>query len=80
MHEIGGELDHVGEARALRLQRRVDIGKDLLALRIEIILAYARAALLRRHLAGDEQELGGFDAGDLRILPERLAQRRGVVN
>ena len=37
VHQIGGEFDDVGEARALRLQRGLDIGKDLLALRVEVV-------------------------------------------
>src|SRR3954454_6536347 len=78
MQEIGRELDVVGEAGVLRFERRLDVGKDLPALRVEVVLAHARAALLCRYLAGDEQEFGGLDACDLRVLPERLAQRLGV--
>src|SRR5262249_46735992 len=36
VHEIGGELDHAGEARALRLQGSFDIGEYLPALRVEV--------------------------------------------
>ena len=80
MHEIGRELDHVGEARALRHQRRLDIGEDLPALRVEVVGADDLAALVRRQLAGDEQELGRLDARDLRILSERLAERVRIEN
>ena len=46
MHEIGGELDEIGKARALRGERRADIGEDEPALRIEI--RRRLAVLLRR--------------------------------
>src|SRR4029434_10032472 len=80
MHEIGRELDHIGEARALRRQRSLDIGEDLAALRIEIVGADDLAAPLGCHLAGDEQELGRLDARELRILAQRFAERVGVLD
>src|SRR3954470_12278378 len=79
MYEIGRELDDVGEAGVLRFERRLDVGEDLPALRVEVVLAHAGAAFLRRHLPGDKQTLGGINACDLRVLPERLTQRLGVV-
>jgi len=54
MHEVGRELDHVGEPRALRFQRGLDVGEDLSALRIEVVGADGLAAALGRDLAGDE--------------------------
>src|SRR5260370_41235839 len=35
MHEIGGELDEIGEARGLQGERRPDIAEDEPALRVE---------------------------------------------
>ena len=72
----GRELDQVGEARALRGKRCADIGEHQRALRVEIGRSFA--VLVGADLAGDEQELRRFDSGDLRILPERLAEAVGV--
>ena len=36
MHQVGRELDDVGKARALRLQRRADVGEGLGALGVEV--------------------------------------------
>jgi hypothetical protein len=48
MHEIGRELDHIGEARALRFKRGLDVGEDLSALRIEIAGADGLARLVKK--------------------------------
>src|SRR5262249_4352050 len=77
VHHVGRELDDVAKGSALRLERRLDIGEHLHALRVEVVGA-DHVAVLDRHLAGDEQELGGLYAGDVRVLAERLAQQSGV--
>ena len=76
VHQIGRELDDVGKARALRLQRRADVGEGLGALRIEV--GRGLAVLSGADLSGDEQELGRLHAGDLRILPQRFAEAVGI--
>ena len=78
MHEIGRELDQIGEARALRGKRRADIGEHQAALRVEI--GRRLAVLVGADLAGDEQKLRRLNARELRILPERLAEAVGVEN
>ncbi len=80
VHEISGELHDVGEARALRLERGFDVGEDLPALRFEVLGANHLAVLVCRKLARDEQKLGRPDTGDLRILTQRLAERRGILD
>jgi hypothetical protein len=80
VHEIGRELDHIGEVSALRFQRGFDIGENLPALGVEIGFAHELATAIGCHLAGDEQELGRLDTGDLGVLAERLAQHIGVVD
>jgi hypothetical protein len=59
-------------------ERRADIGEDQTALRVEI--GRRLAVLVGADLAGDEQKFRRFDAGQLRILPERLAEAVGVEN
>jgi hypothetical protein len=76
VHQIGGEVDDVGEACALRGERDAEIGKDLGALCVEV--GGRPAVAVSADLAGDEQELRRFDARDVRILPERLAEAVGV--
>src|SRR5262249_59861437 len=76
VHQVGGELNHVGEIRALRSEGGTEIGKDLGALRIE---AGGRPVVaVNADLAGDEQELRCLDPRDMRILPERAAEAVGV--
>jgi hypothetical protein len=76
MHEIGGELDDVAEARALGGERRADVGEGLRALAVEI--GRGLAVLAGADLARDEQELRGLHPRDLRVLPERFAEAVGV--
>ena len=63
VHQIGGELDDVGEACALRGERGAEIGKDLGALRVEV--GGRPAVAVDADLAGDEQELRRLDACDV---------------
>src|SRR6516164_7471883 len=74
MHEIGRELDDVGERGVLGHKRRLDIRKDLGALDIEIAQPHAFSFFVCRHLTRDEQKLRCFDACNLRILAKRLSQ------
>src|SRR6478672_2375147 len=76
MHQIGGELDDVVEARALGGERRADVGEGLCALAVEI--RRGLAVLAGADLPRDEQELRGLHPRDLRVLPERLAEAVGV--
>src|SRR5436305_4315847 len=76
MHEVSRELHHVAPAAANRFQRRLYVGIYERALRVEI-LAHLAVAICP-HLSRDEHELGGLHPRDLRILPERLAERVGA--
>src|SRR4030081_3793910 len=44
MHEVGRELNDIGEGRALRFERGLDIGEDLPALGVEVVGADGLAA------------------------------------
>jgi hypothetical protein len=76
VHEIGRELDDIGKARALRRQRRADIGKDEFALRFEI--SGRLAVLAGANLAGDGQKLRRLDAGDCEYCPSGLPRLSGL--
>ena len=78
MHQIGGELHDIAPAGADRFERRLDIGESLHALRIEVAIAGQLAVLVDADLAGDEHEFRGLHAGQMRILPKRLAERVGI--
>jgi hypothetical protein len=60
-----GELGHIRQTCTLGLQRSVEIGEHLNALRIEIICTHELAFPRRRDLAGDEEEFGRLDPRDL---------------
>ena len=72
MHQVGGELRHVAPARPGRLQRLLDLREHAGALRVEVGTGGEHA--------GDIEGLGCLDAGDVRVLAERLAQRIDVVD
>src|SRR5205085_10924810 len=76
VNQIGGELHDIAPTSADRLQRRLDVGVDQGALRVEIFADLA--VVISPNLSGDEYELGRFHARDLRILSERLAKRVGA--
>ncbi len=72
MHEIARELDDVAKVRALRGERRADVGEHLRALAVEI--GWRLAVPVVADLSGDEQKLRRLDARDVRISRERLAE------
>jgi hypothetical protein len=49
-------------------------------LRVEIAVAGELAVFGDANLAGDVDEFRRLDAGNLRVLPERLAERVGIEN
>jgi len=63
--QIGRELNDVGPPGADRLQRGLDVGEGLAALRIEVVGADDTAVLVGRQLSGNEDELGRLHARDL---------------
>ncbi len=71
MHEEGGELHHVAPAAAGGLERLLDLRIDRRALRFE--------GLAGRDHAGDVQRLAALDARDVRVGPDRLAERFHVA-
>src|ERR1019366_186320 len=66
-------------AGADRFQRRLDIGESLHALGVEIV-ADDLAVLVDADLPRDENEFRRLHAGEMRVLPERLAERVGIEN
>ncbi len=76
VHEIARERDDVAKVRALRGERRADVGEYLRALAFEI--GRDLAPHVHADLSGDEQKLRRLDAGDVRISRERLAEAVGV--
>ena len=76
MHQIAGEGDDVGEARALRGERGADLREHQRALRLEI--GRRLAVLADADLAGNEQKLRSFDARDIRIRRRRLGHAVGI--
>ena len=72
VHQEGGELHHVLPAAARGLQRFLDLRIHGRALRVE--------AVARREHAGDVKRLAAFDARDVGIGADGLAQRVDVVD
>ena len=65
-YEVGGELHDVSPTRARRFERRLDLPNTPV---------HWASKLCRREHAGNEQEFVRLDAGDVGVLPQRLAQR-----
>ena len=78
MHHVGRELDDISPARADRLQRRLDIRKGLHALGVEIAVADKLAVAVDANLAGNKKEFRCLHAREVRVLPQRLAERIGI--
>ena len=74
MHQISGEFHHIAPAGAAGLERGADIREHLRTLGIEVVRADDVAGSVGTDLPGDVQKFRCIDPGDLRILPQRLAQ------
>ena len=62
----------------LRFEPGLDVGEHLPALGIEVVRTHRLAAVVGRHLTGNEEKLGSLHPGDVRILPQRFSQAVGV--
>ncbi len=62
------------------LQRGFNVREGLYALGVEIVGADDFAVAVNAHLAGNENKLRCLHASEVRILPERLAERVRIEN
>ena len=76
--DVGVHLHHVGELRARRVERRLQVLEHLLGLRLHVAGADDAAVLVERDLAGDVDGLSrSVDFDDVRVAG-RLRQRRRI--
>jgi hypothetical protein len=80
VNQVSRELHDISPAGADRFQCGLDIGKGLHALGVEIVDAHDLAVPIDTHLTCDEDEFRGLHAGEMRILPQWLAERVRVEN
>ena len=68
------QLDDIRHGAAGGLDRNLEIGEDLLDLRLEIALADHLAGRIARHLTGKIDDRSAIDLGDVRIAGRARGQ------